>query len=299
MPITSKEIEQIRTTIDSSLKPLLPVAGVAAPQALAIEYGVDLLFRGIILGFQIKEAREAAQEEREKITGGRGLPYWPIPVDLKEIEIRRFFVDQVKIFEERYPLLFSQLKDEISIFSQRKPIEKVKESFRVLVVAHDVASAIYDSRKFEDEALQTVFGKYLSEDPPKFGALAREYASLRGGFETDATLTEYAKTLSSMYWHTRREADDIIEAGEVAEIDRKLQEKIQGLWLNFAFGKDGLVDTTTKFVVDFTKEDLKAEKQRYEKRIGALEASTDPAKGSLIAVLEQKIKRIDEKLKNL
>ena len=293
MPINANEVNQIRQVIGSSLKPLLPLAGAAAPQALAIQFGIDLLFRGIMLGFQIKEARELAQAERDKITGGRGLPYWPMPVDTKRAEARQFFVDQAMLFKGRYPLLFQQLAPEIEKFSKGSPPNEAEQAFRVLVVARDVVREVYDTKKFDDDALQAVFGGYLGSDPPRYGDLAREYASLRGELKDDLNLTSYGQLLATAFIRARREADVIISDAEIQAVDDRLQQKVKDLWFNFAFGKDGLVPEVTKFIVGFSKEELSAEKTKREEKIKALQQSADPRKNDRIKAQNEKIKEIN------
>jgi hypothetical protein len=252
-----------------------------------------------VLGFQIKEVREFAQEERNKIAAGRGLPYWPMPVSTMRRDVRRFFIDQRAIFNKRFPLLFEQLAPEIAILIEGTPPEKTEEAFRILAVARNVVSKIYDSKQFDDPSLQQVFERYLQADPPQYGALAREYARLRGDPASDLTLESYASLLAEGYLAARQEADDILAKEEIEAVEARLRQKVKDLWFNFVFGKDGLVTETTSFVLGFSKEELKAEKQRREKRITAFQESSNPKKDALIGQQREKIRRIDELLGTL
>jgi hypothetical protein len=299
MPLSPQEIGQIKSVTGSSLKSLLPLAGIGAPQALAVQFGVELLFRGIILGFQIKEVRDLAQQERNKIAAGRGIPYWPMPVSTIRQDVRRFFVEQRVLFNRRFPLLFEQLSSEVDVFEKGNPPEKVEEAFRVLAVARNVVSHIYDSKQFEDRSLQEVFEIHLKADPPQYAALAREYARLRGDFSADLTLESYASLLAQAYLQARLTADDAIQEHEIEQVEARLRQKVKDLWFNFAFGERGLVSETASFVLGFSKEELNEEKQRREKRIATLQQSNHPEKDKLIQEQRRKISRIDELLQTL
>jgi hypothetical protein len=291
MAVTKEQLEEMNTSVQAHISPILALAGVANPVAAATVFGVDMLFRFVTLGAAIRDELAKAKKDLDTAIRTQELFRLPVEVSLEESVVVSFFTKGA--CRMVYPLAYEQLAEERqTIVDPAHP--RWDEAMETLTVAYRLLPDLYHDCTFDESPmLERLFGAWLDPGNPEFASLFREAKLLV--LPPEISIPSLQRLLPS-YTRLRLElagaASDAATAAALAAVN----QKIQALVWTTVFGDKGAVTKVTKYAVDRRLEQLNTEIASLEARKAELEAIPEGSRSeSQTKELKQVEKRITDR----
>jgi len=288
--ITQEQLTQLNNSIKSNLKPAFAMAGIANPISASILFGVDVIFRFVTLGTQIRKLLQEAQKSLEETVRSEGIFRVPVEVDITYSEVLGFFTKgNCQIL---YPMAYHQFKREREILVD-KTNPGWQEAFDTLRFAYRILPEVYLDYKFDkNSVLDDLFGKWLDPGDPDFRSLVKEIKLFYTREETSISdlmqlLPEYSKLkLELMGVRLDLDTENTLE---------DLNSKIQDLVQTVVFGDEGMVKVATSFAVKQRIEQIENQITNLEEQERTLEEKPEQDRSEAERKeLKQIKKRTDE-----
>lgn len=290
MPVTESQLNQLNSSIQSTLKPILAASVVANPASASILFGVDMIFRFVTLGAKIREKINQSADTLNTAVRADGIFRAPIEIDMQFSEILSFFTEGN--CQLLFPIAYNQfVKERQILINQSDP--KWQEVFNTLVLARKVLPEVYFDLKFDnDPLLDRLFGKWLDPADPNFRSLIiemkpfclREEISLN---DLAGMIPEYSRIkLELMGTKLELVTQTVLD---------KLNTDLRGIILEAITGDQGITKSVTKFSIDRVLEQIDNQIAELNSKKSTIEAKPEAERSEgEKKELQQFAKRIDE-----
>jgi hypothetical protein len=270
MATVEDQLNQLKTSLSSTLGPVLAMAGVANPVSASVLFGIDMVFRFVVLGVQIRQALEQAKKALDKAVRTEGIFRVPIEVDMTFSEVLAFFTrGDCQLV---YPIAYDQFKREREIIVDKKHPEW-REAFETLALAYRVLPEVYFDFRFDNSPLlDDLFGKWLDPGNPDFRSLIKEMKPFFSAEDISIgdlmrLLPEYSKIKLDLMGAKL----DAMTQKAVDDVNRQIHDLV---W-SAVFGDSGMAKTTTKFAVNTRIEQIDNQLSELKERKNVLQSKPE------------------------
>jgi hypothetical protein len=267
---TVEELTEVQTGITNIVKPLLTMMGASNPIIAASLFGVEMLFRFLSLGSQIRAAIEAQKKRLEESVRAEGIIRIPVGVSTKFDDVLLFV--EHPLFAARHPLIARQFAREIGILPDPQSPE-FPEALRIMDAVRRVIPRVERDLQFRtDPVMDQVFGMWLDPGQPDFRSLVMEFLVLAD--KEELSLDGHCAAIPEYVRIKLRAAGARLDQA-TNEAAKQVNDQISKLIRGTLFGDKGAIKSSVKFAVDRRVEMIDGELNERAARKAAIEAKPE------------------------